>query len=154
MRIYSLKTLPVRCNKRLKKNREFLSGKRGITPVLSNLLLTIVAVAAMSIATTATYVITTNLKETMSERIIIEDLWFNNSIGTLSIYLRNIGKVAVHISAVYINHTSQSFASPYTLEIGEHGWLRISYSWVSGSLHYLDIVTTRGTHVGGYYHAP
>jgi len=57
-----------------RKLKRFFWDKRAITPVLSNLLLTVVAVAAMSIATTATYVITTNLKETMSERIIIEDL--------------------------------------------------------------------------------
>ncbi|NWF87178.1 hypothetical protein HXY32_05155 [Candidatus Bathyarchaeota archaeon] len=135
-----------------KTPKRFLQDKRAITPVLSNLLLTVVAVAAMAIATTATYVITTNLRETMSERIIVEDLWFNNSTG-ISIYLRNVGKVAVHISAVYINHTSQSFASPFSLEIGQHGWLNISYAWASGSLYYVDIVTTRGTHVADYYKA-
>lgn len=134
--------------------RRFFRDRRAITPVLSNLLLTVVAVAAMSIATTATYVITTNLRETMSERVVIEDLWFNPSTGGISVYLRNVGKVAIHVSAVYVNHTSQSFTSPFSLEIGEHGWLNISYGWSSGSLYYVDIVTTRGTHVGGYYKAP
>ncbi|MDI6905771.1 MAG: hypothetical protein QMD13_09900 [Candidatus Bathyarchaeia archaeon] len=137
--------------------RRFFRDRRAITPVLSNLLLTVVAVAAMSIATTATYVITTNLRETMSERIIIEDLWFNNStegVLNISVYLRNVGKGAVHVSSVYINHTSQPFTSSFSLEIDEHGWLNISYSWASGNLHYIDIVTTRGTHVGGYYKAP
>ncbi len=140
-----------------KRLRRFFRDRRAITPVLSNLLLTVVAVAAMSIATTATYVITTNLKETMSERIIIEDLWFSNSTGEparISVYLRNVGKVAVHVSAVYVNHTFQFFTSPFNLEIGEHAWLNISYSWSSGSLYYVDVVTTRGTHVGGYYKAP
>jgi len=137
-----------------KKLKRFFWDKRAITPVLSNLLLTVVAVAAMSIATTATYVITTNLKETMSERIVIEDLWFNPSTGDISVYLRNVGKVAVHVSAVYVNHTSQSFTSPFNLELNEHDWLNISYSWSSGSLHYVDVVTNRGTHVGGYYKAP
>lgn len=46
--------------------RRFLSDKRAITPVLSSLLLTVVVVAAMSIAISAGYVITTNMKETMS----------------------------------------------------------------------------------------
>jgi len=136
------------------KLRRFFRDKRAITPVLSNLLLTVVAVAAMSIATTTTYVITTNLKETMSERIVIEDLWFNPSTGGISVYLRNVGKVTVHVSAVYLNHTSQSFTLPFSLEIGEHSWLNISYSWVSDSLYYVDIVTSRGTHVEGYYKAP
>jgi hypothetical protein len=112
-----------------------------------------VAVAAMSIATTATYVITTNLREIMGERIIAEDLWFNNSTG-ISIYLRNVGKIAIHISNVYVNHTSQFFTSPFDLELGQHGWLNISYTWASGSLYYVDIVTTRGTHLADYYKAP
>lgn len=131
--------------------RIFLN-KRAITPVLSNLLLMVVAVAAMSIAATATYVITNNLRETMGERIIVEDLWFNPSTGKISVYLRNVGKVSVQVSTIYVNHTSQAF-TPLILEIGEHGWLNITYSWNTNNVYYIDIVTTRGTHVGGYYKA-
>lgn len=133
---------------------KFLRDKRAITPVLSNLLLTVVAVAAMAIATTATHVITTNLREIMGERIIIEDLWFNNSTGNINVYLHNVGKVAVHVSAVYVNHTSQPFTKPFSLEIGRHGWLNITYSWTSSNLYSIDIVTTRGTHVGDFYKVP
>jgi hypothetical protein len=133
--------------------KRFFSDSRAITPVLSNLLLTVVAVGAMAIATTATYVITTNMREIMSERIIIEDLWFNNSTGDIQVYLRNIGKVAIHISNVYINH-SRVDTQPFSLEIGKHGWLNISYSWMPNSLYYIDIVTTRGTHIADYYKAP
>lgn len=80
--------------------RPKLSGdKRAITPVLSSLLLMVVAVAAMAIATTATYVITSNLRETMSERVIMEDLWFNTQDGSINIYVRNVGKVAIHVSS-------------------------------------------------------
>jgi hypothetical protein len=135
----------------------FFQNRRAVTPVLSNLLLTVVAVAAMAVATTATYVITTNMRDTMSERVIIEDLWFNNlteSINvSINVYVRNVGKVAVHFLRVYVNHTSQSF-SPFTLEINAHSWLNIPKNWVPGSLYYIDIVTTRGTHIGGYYKAP
>ncbi|MGB9740813.1 MAG: hypothetical protein ACPLW5_03490 [Candidatus Bathyarchaeales archaeon] len=135
--------------------RHFLRNKKAITPILSNLLLTVVAVAAMAIATTATYVITTNLRETMSERVIIEDVWFNNSTGNIHIYIQNVGKVAVDISGLYINHTPQSFSSPLHLELGEHCWLNVSsYVWTSGNLYYIDVVTRRGTHIAEYYKAP
>jgi hypothetical protein len=137
-----------------KKFRKLIQDKRAITPVLSNLLLTVVAIAAMALATTATYVITTNLRETMSERVIIEDLWFNNSTGNIDVYLRNVGQVALQISMVYVNHTSQPFAGPLRLELGEHRWLNISQNWLSGSVYYVDIVTTRGTHVEDYFDAP
>jgi len=134
--------------------RRFLRDKRAITPVLSSLLLTVVAVAAMAIATSATYVITTNLRENMSERVIVEDVWFNNATRTVDVYMRNIGKVAISVSGVYINHTSQPFNSPFRLELNGHEWLSIVYSWNSGDLYYIDVVTNRGTHVASYYTAP
>jgi Flp pilus assembly pilin Flp len=134
--------------------RRFLRDKRAITPVLSSLLLTVVAVAAMAIATSATYVITTNLRDNMSERVMVEDVWFNNATSTVDVYVHNIGKVAISVSAVYINHTSQSFNSPFRLELNGHDWLNITYSWSSGDICYIDIVTNRGTHVASYYKAP
>lgn len=137
-----------------KRFRKLFQNRHAVTPVLSNLLLTVVAVAAMAVATTATYVITTNLRDTMSERLIIEDLWFNNLTESINVYVRNVGKVAVHFSRAYVNHTSESYIGPFTLEIDAHSWLNISDNWVPGSLYYVDIVTARGTHIGGYYRAP
>ena len=137
-----------------RKLRRFFHDKRAITPVLSNLLLMVVAVAAMTIATTATYVITTNLRETMGERLIAEDLWFNPS-GCISIYILNVGKTSIQVSAVYVNHAKYSFApTPFTLEISEHGWLNVSCGWTSGNIYHVDIVTKRGYHVADYYKAP
>jgi len=136
------------------KTAKSSARNRGITPVLSSLLLTVVAVAAMAIATSATYVITTNMRETISERFIVEDVWFNNLTNDTDIYLRNVGRVALSISAVYVNQTSQYFQKPFDLEIGEHGWLNISQTWTPTSLLYFDILTTRGTHVAAYYNVP
>ena len=132
----------------------FLRDRRAITPVLSHLLLTVVAVAVMSLATSATFVITTNLKETMSERVTAEDVWFNGGTGTVDVYLRNVGKTDIRVSGVYVNHIGQSFNGPFSLQINKHGWLRIAYSWDSGEVYYIDIVTTRGTHIASTYKAP
>jgi FlaG/FlaF family flagellin (archaellin) len=134
--------------------RNFLRDKRAITPVLSSLLLTVIAVAAMAGATSATYVITTNLKETISERVVAEDVWFNSGTHTIDVYLNNIGKVNIHVSNVYVNHTSQSFNTPFNLVIKGGGWLSIVYSWSSGSLYFIDIVTNRGTHIASTCRAP
>ncbi|MBS7615979.1 hypothetical protein KEJ45_02115 [Candidatus Bathyarchaeota archaeon] len=137
---------------------KLVRNKRGVTPVLSNLLLMVVAVAAMSIAAVSTYVITTNLRETMGERLIIEDVWFNNATAMgeqqISVYIRNVGKVSISISTVYVNHTRRQPSQKLELGLEDHGWLNITYSWEHNSLYYLEIVTTRGTHVGGYYKAP
>ncbi len=134
-------------------SRDLLGNKRAITPVLSSLLLTVVAVAAMALATTATYVITTNLRENMSERAIVEDVLFSIYPRQICVYVNNIGKVAIHVSGVYVNHTRQATA-PLNLEIANHDWLNVSLPWVSGDLFYVDIVTTRGTHLAENYEAP
>jgi hypothetical protein len=108
----------------------------------------VIAVAAMSIAITATYVITDNLHDTMGERFIVEDVWFTT--GKISIYIRNVGKVSIKIAAVYVDHKPQSF-TPLELEENRHGWLNITYGWSSNSVYHLNIVTNGGTKVVDYY---
>jgi flagellin-like protein len=131
--------------------RNILQNRRGITPVLSSLLLMVIAVAAMSIAITATYVITDNLHDTMGERFIVENVWFTSE--KISIYLRNVGKVSIKIAAVYVNRTSQSFTS-LELEEDKHNWLNVTYSWNSDSVLHINIVSSRGTKVVEYYMSP
>jgi hypothetical protein len=136
----------------MSRKGSIFTDRRAITPVLSSLLLTVVAVAAMAIATTATYVVTTGLRDEMSERVIVEDMWFNTP--SISAYLRNVGKVAVQISRVYVNHTVQNFTKPFNLEIGESRWLNIYMTPAPGALYYVDVLTARGAHVADYYKAP
>jgi len=131
--------------------KNLINNKHAVTPVLSSLLLTVIVVAAMSLAATAAYVISDNLHQSMGERFIVEDVWFRS--GGISIYLRNIGEVDVSLSSVYVNFTNQLIA-PLTLQMGKQTWLNITYPWISGSLYYVNIVTTRGTKVADYYVAP
>ena len=131
-----------------------VKNKRAITPVLSSLLLTIVAVAAMSLAATAAYVISDNLHQIMGERLIVEDVWFRgNQSEWICIYLRNVGQVDVSVSDVYVNFTSQQI-TPLTLQMGKAGWINITYLWVPQHLYYINIVTSRGTQTADYYVAP
>jgi len=111
----------------------------------------LIAVAGMSIAITATYVITSNLRDIMGERFIVEDVWFQT--GGISIYLRNTGKVSIRFSSVYVNTTAQSFAA-LELEIAGHGWMNFTYTWNANSVYYINVVTSRGTQVADYYRAP
>jgi E3 ubiquitin-protein ligase DOA10 len=135
----------------MSKMRKLLRNKKAITPVLSNVLMMLIAVAGMSIAITATYVISTNFHDTMGERFIVEDVWFRP--GGISIYLRNTGKVALRFTSVYVNHISQSFAS-LDVEVSRHAWLNITYAWTAGSVYNINIATSRGTQVADYYKAP
>ena len=128
-------------------------NRRGISSVLSNLLLMVIAVAAMSIAATTTYFITGNLRENMSERFIIEDVWFRT--GEISISLRNVGRISIKVSAVYVNHTTQLFTpSDLELEVGENGWLNVTYNWDLGITYHINTVTSRGTKLADCYRSP
>lgn len=131
--------------------RKFLANRCGVTPVLSSVLLMIVAVAAMSLAASATYVITDNMRQIMGERAIVEDVWF--TADGISIYLRNVGKVPVTVSSTYVNFSIQPFTA-LIIEVEEHGWLNMSYSWVSNGLYNINIVTTKGSKIMDYYNAP
>lgn len=126
-------------------------NKRAITPVLSTVLLTVITVAGMSIAIAATYVITGNLKDTMGERFIVEDVWFRT--GTISVYLRNTGKTGLDVVAIYVNHESQPTTTLH-LEPSGHSWLNVAYVWSKNSVYHINIATSRGTQVADYYTSP
>ncbi|MBK5133555.1 hypothetical protein JJE00_03905 [Candidatus Bathyarchaeota archaeon] len=134
--------------------KQFFKDKRAVTPVLSHLLLTIVAVSIMSLATSATFIITTNLRETMGERLLVEDVWFEQDSGEVNIYVRNVGRVTIQVAAIYVNKVGQLFNSPFNLEINENKWLKADFDWLSGESYYIDILTNRGTHIASYYKAP
>jgi hypothetical protein len=113
----------------------------------------VIAVGAMSVAATATHFITGNLRENMSERLIIEDVWFKD--GEIAIYLRNIGKTSLRISAVYVNQTPQPFIPPdFSLEMSQHSWLNVTYSWSLGSTYHISAISSRGTEFADYYKTP
>ena len=113
--------------------------------------MTVIAVAGMSIAVTATYVITDELHESMGERLIVEDVWFTSD--QVSLYVRNVGKVSINMDAVYVNRTRQSF-TPLELEENKHGWLNVTYSWIADSAYEIKVVTRMGTNVVDYYMSP
>ena len=122
--------------------------------MLSSLLMTVIAVAGMSIAITATYVITDGLHDNMGERFIVEDVWFTGDYDQISLYLRNVDKVSIKVAAVYVNRTGQSFTPSLELEQGKHDWLTVPYDWSAGSVYEVKVVTRRGTIVVDYYMSP
>jgi hypothetical protein len=131
--------------------RKLSRNRRGVTPVLSSLLLTVIAVAGMSIAVSATYVITDGLHDNMGERVIVEDVWFTPD--QVSLYVRNVGRVTIIVDGVYVNGLSQSFI-PLELAEKKHCWLNITYSWSPDTAYEINVVTKRGTKVVDYYLSP
>jgi len=116
--------------------------------------MTVIAVAGMSMAITATYVITDGLHDNMGERLIVEDVWFTQEDQVL-LYLRNVGKVSIKVATVYVNRTAQSFI-PLELEQGKHKELIVTVAedWSADSVYEIKVVTRRGTIVVDYYMLP
>ena len=131
--------------------KKVILNRLGVTPVLSSLLLTVIAVAGMSIAITATYVITDGLHDNMGERFIVEHVWFNSN--QICFYIRNVGKVSIIIDAVYINQISQPF-TVLELEKNEHDWLNVTYNWGPETPYEINVATRRGTKFVDYYLSP
>jgi hypothetical protein len=131
--------------------RKFVRNKRAIAPVLSELLLTVIVVAAMSIAASATYVITSSMRENINERVVVEDVWFNTADQAVNIYLYNSGQVDVNIHNVYVNHVLYSVS--FRLGLQDEACLTLSPNWTQGEVYYIDIVTDRGNHIADYYKA-
>ncbi len=135
----------------VRKMKGTLLDKKGITPILSNLLLMVIAVSAMAIAITATYIITGNLHDTMGERFIVEDVWFKP--GEIAIYLRNTGKTPIEVVSVYIDHVAQS-STGLRLAPGDSSWLNVTYGWNPNFVYHINVATTGGTRIEDYYGSP
>jgi flagellin-like protein len=132
-----------------------MSGKkRGVSPVIATLLLIVIAVAAAVLA----YIWITGYMGTLQaqagaqqvqERIKIEGVKVDTG-GQITIYIRNIGDVAVTIDSVYLLDSSGKVlttGTPPTTGIspGNAGTATASYNIQSGYTYIVKVVTTRGT---------
>ena len=130
----------------------------GVTPVISDVLLTVVVVIAMSVllAWATSYVYFNPWKARVQERFIIEDAWFNTTAGgedVLGIYIYNYGKVDIRIDAVYISPglkgpvSSDNYVEGWHLGLrpGGAGRIIVKFDWESGRAYHIKVVTGRGT---------
>ncbi len=137
--------------------RENLRKVRGITPVVSSLLMIVIVLAAFSIVWGVTNNwITRQRWETkmqMKERLLIEDVWFRRVDDTylITIYVRNIGKIPVTIKEVYVDgKLFEMSPSSLSLALKEGGFINVTkagWTWSQNSTYRIKIKTERGTYV-------
>ena len=140
--------------------RQTLENKRGISEVVSAILLMGIVVSAMVLLLNATFtwaglyqsytgVAISSREDRLRERFVIEDVWYRNN-GTW-IYVSNVGEVDVTLVNVYIDHEPQSTTNlPLKLTPGDGGWVKVSAVYSSGT-HYIVVVSERGNKVEGYW---
>ena len=137
--------------------RKHLRKVRGITPVVSSLLMIVIVLAAFSIVWGVTNNwITRQRWETkmqMKERLLIEDVWFRRVDDTylITIYVRNIGKIPVTIKEVYVDgKLFEMSPSSLSLALKEGGFINVTkagWTWSQNSTYRIKIKTERGTYV-------
>ena len=130
--------------------RRFVKAKRGISPIVSSLLMLLVVVIAFStvLGYTNNFISAqrANTLEYIRERLVVEDIWFRLN-NTISIYVANVGTVPLQITEVLVNNENVDISpSPLKLKMFELGEARFNFSWISGS-QYSFVLITRG----GYY---
>ena len=130
--------------------KRFVNAKRGISPIVSSLLMLLVAVIAFGLVLGYTNnFISAQRSNTLSyirERLAVEDVWFRLD-NTISLYVTNVGMVPLQITEVLVNHESVDISpSPLKLVRFQLGEARFNFSWVSG-VEYSFIIMTKG----GYY---
>ncbi|RLE51514.1 MAG: hypothetical protein DRJ20_02025 [Candidatus Methanomethylicota archaeon] len=104
-----------------------LKKTRGVTPIISDLLLAAIVVAAFAIVYSASTGITTQLFNYFSgafdriqEDLIVEEAYIKSGNATATLYVRNIGGVTTKITAIYCNGTLiQLISGSQTVKVGE-----------------------------------
>lgn len=134
-----------------------LNFKRGVSPIISSILMVMIVVASMAIVITATHTITLRMRERMLERLTIEDVYFfkKGEKKFIGIYALNTGKVPLNIVAVYVDG-ELVITSPHSLYLEplDSGWINATYPWKPEKVIHLLVVTERGNSVEDYYKAP
>ena len=131
--------------------RKLRESRRGISPIVSSLLMLLITV--ISFATMLGY--TNNFLSaqrssalsTIRERLIVEDVWFHPN-DTLTIYITNIGRAPVKIEEIHLNNENIEFTPrPLSLGLFDIGPVQLDYNWTSGTEYLILIAASGGYHI-------
>ena len=132
--------------------------RRGVSPIVAALLIIVLVFVGFSML----WSISDNWMRAqkrnelfyMSERFIIEDIWFRNSSGTrtlVTIFIRNIGDVELNITRFKIDDIRYT-NTPGGLELSPDiaGSMNVTFLWSPETTYKIEIKTDRGNFVTLY----
>jgi hypothetical protein len=163
---------------KLLKTPKTLRDRRGVSAVISNMIL-VGAVITIGFAAVAwTYSQSSAYMSQYSEsvdsdinklreRVSFEYVFYDNSTKTLTVYLMNSGKVGdVNFTTVYVSYTNTSLVGSYTgiqlkflnttstthLDVGQEGYFELSSITLKpGYVYTVKVVTRRGSSFGNTF---
>jgi flagellin-like protein len=124
--------------------RKLLGNRRGVSPVISTVLMILVVMVGMSVLfaffVNYTRDFQTGSGSAVLESLVIEDISPGGEGAQVWVY--NVGKVSLNITSVYVNDQKTSF-EPSSLGIapGQDGMITIP----AGNGDVIKIVTARGS---------
>ncbi len=156
--------------------RKLYRSKRGLSTVISTILMIVVVMVGMAVLFAYVTVYANNYQtgtgSSILESLTIEDVWIQNS-NTVQLTVYNTGtatnlgtNVDLTVAAIYVNDTaltttnssSGSISSNVLVGAGDHvsidGWYWSSGGFQSGNTYAFKIVTARGSNFEVQYTDP
>jgi flagellin-like protein len=141
--------------------RSLSRNRKAVSNVIGTILMILVVVVGMSMA--FGYFVNfvkdyqTGRGASVMELVSIEDVWFKNDSGylTINIWLYNSGKVSTSVNALYINGQQQLGVNGVQIPIDGHTELSpVQFNWSDAAVYDFKFVTDRGTAIEGEYASP
>lgn len=141
--------------------KRFFKNKRGLSPVISSVLLAAAVVAigmtvvvwsnsTFSARQSAAGAFLSSRSESLKESFVIEDVWFyESSPKYVDVTVRNVGSIDMEVAAIYINGTAV-WEGGQKIEVGEAATIKVYFDWDSGEYR-IVVATARGNQVREWY---
>ena len=115
--------------------RRLFRSRRGLSPVLSAVLMIMVTIIGMSVlfAFFVNYAKDFQLGSgsAVRESLVIEDVWFINE-QPAQVWVYNVGKIDLTVSAVYVNDRPVSSFAAVDVAVGAHELLLLNGDFAGG----------------------
>jgi flagellin-like protein len=135
--------------------RRLLRSRRALSPVLSTVLMILVTIIGMSVlfAFFVNYAKDFQIGSgsAVRESLVIEDVWFIGDGEPAQVWVYNVGKIDLTVSAVYVNDKPASSFAAVDVAVGAREVLLLNGSFDVGATYDLRIVTLRGSAYEGRY---
>lgn len=143
----------------------FSRGKAAVSPVVSDVIMVFVTVAAFSIlyGVSSQWMIIQRINEmqVIRERLIIEDAWFMPSPNnqTIRLVITNVGRIDAKVKYVQVNNVElwkSGGGEPVDVERGSSIAINVTLasSWVPDERYEITIITDRGNEFEAVFWSP
>jgi len=132
-----------------------LVKRRGVSPIISALLLVVIVLSGFTLLYAATNNWIRGQRRTefgyLQERYVFEDVWFRTDGGTrtlVTLYIRNFGDVQITITECNINDGEYTI-TPSELDINPDtvNSLNVTFSWSPETTYEIELKTERRSFV-------